>query len=82
MPEQHEYAERMFEAPVDLGIAEADRAVCNVRFGTSSYLEGEGGEGTTWYEGGGDAEREGRRRTSSSTRRRAGCRPKATRSSR
>ncbi len=47
------YAERMFPAPVDLGIAEADRAVCNVEFGTSSYLEGEGGAGQTWYEGGG-----------------------------
>ena len=53
MAEQHEYAERMFPAPVDHGIAEPDRAVCNVRFGTSSYLEGEGGEGKEWYEGGG-----------------------------
>ena len=43
MTEQHEYAERMFPAPVDLGIAEPDRAVCNVKYGTSSYLEGEGG---------------------------------------
>ncbi len=51
--EKSRYAERMFEAPVDLGIAEADRAVCNVRFGTSSYLEGEGGAGKEWYEGGG-----------------------------
>jgi branched-chain amino acid transport system substrate-binding protein len=53
--EPHVYAERMFEAPVDLGIAQADRAVCNVKYGTSSYLEGEGGEGSTWYEGGGSA---------------------------
>ena len=55
MAEQHQYAERMFEAPVDLGIAQADRAVCNVRFGTSSYLEADGGEGKEWYEGGGAA---------------------------
>ena len=47
------YAERMFPAPVDLGIAQADRAVCNVKFGTSAYLEGAGGAGETWYEGGG-----------------------------
>ena len=53
MPDKHEYAERMFEAPVDLGIAQADRAVCNVKYGTSSYLEGDGGDGSTWYEGGG-----------------------------
>ena len=35
------------------GSPQADRAVCNVKFGTSSYLEGEGGAGKTWYEGGG-----------------------------
>ena len=45
----------MFPAPVDLGIAQPDRAVCNVRFSTSSNLEGAGGEGRTWYEGGGAA---------------------------
>ena len=48
-----EYAERMFPAPVDLGIAQADRAVCSVKFGTESYLNGRGGEGKLWYEGGG-----------------------------
>jgi branched-chain amino acid transport system substrate-binding protein len=53
--ERHEYAERMFPAPVDLGIAQPDRAVSSVRFGTSSYLEGAGGEGERWYEGGGSA---------------------------
>ena len=47
------YAERMFPAPVDLGIAQPDRAVCSVKYGTSSYLEGEGGAGKSWYEGGG-----------------------------
>jgi len=47
------YAERMFPEPVDLGIAEADRAVCSVRFGTESYLTGGRGEGSAWYEGGG-----------------------------
>src|SRR5947207_452223 len=47
------YAERMFPAPVDPGIAEPDRAVCSVPFGTSSYLEGAGGEGGQWFEGGG-----------------------------
>jgi ABC-type branched-subunit amino acid transport system substrate-binding protein len=52
--EGYEYAERLFPAPVDLGIAEPDRAVCSVPAGTSSSLEpGGGGEGTTWYEGGG-----------------------------
>jgi hypothetical protein len=50
---QHEYAERLFPAPVDLGIAQPDRAVCSVPFGTSSYLEGAGGAGKEWYEGGG-----------------------------
>lgn len=54
-PDQHEYAERMFPAPVDLGIAEPDRAVSSVRFGTESYLTGRGGEGSRWYEGGGSA---------------------------
>ena len=54
-PGQHTYAERMFPEPVDLGIAEADRAVSSVPHGTSSYLEGEQGEGTSWYEGGGRA---------------------------
>ena len=43
----------MFPAPVDLGIAQEDRAVCSVPFGTSSYLEGGRGEGERWYEGGG-----------------------------
>jgi ABC-type branched-subunit amino acid transport system substrate-binding protein len=50
---RHEYVERMFPAPVDHGIAQPDRAVCSVRFGTSSHLEGTGGEGSEWYEGGG-----------------------------
>ncbi|MEY2423160.1 MAG: hypothetical protein QOI95_3227 [Acidimicrobiaceae bacterium] len=52
-PEHHPYAERMFPAPVDHGIAQPDRAVCNVPFSTSSNLEGIGGEGGQWYEGGG-----------------------------
>jgi ABC-type branched-subunit amino acid transport system substrate-binding protein len=47
------YAERLFPEPVDLGIAESDRAVCSVRFGTESYLTGGRGEGSAWYEGGG-----------------------------
>jgi len=50
---KHRYVDRMFPPPVDHGIAEEDRAVCTVRFSTSSYLEGEGGAGDTWYEGGG-----------------------------
>ena len=54
-PDRHQYAERMFPAPRDLGIAQPDRAVCNVRFSTSSNLEGAGGAGSTWYEGGGAA---------------------------
>src|SRR4029453_16522391 len=49
----HEYVERMFPEPVDLGIAEHDRAVTNVPAGTRAHLEGEGGEATSWYEGGG-----------------------------
>src|SRR5215208_5786308 len=48
-----DYAERMFPEPVDLGIAEEDRAVTNVPAATSTYLEGEGGAGASWYEGGG-----------------------------
>src|SRR5687768_4958202 len=47
------FAERMFPAPADPGIAMADRAVSSVRFGTESYLNGRGGDGTRWYEGGG-----------------------------
>ena len=55
MAGEHEYAERMFPEPVDLGIAQPDRAVSSVTHGTRSYLEGEGGEGGAWYEGGGAA---------------------------
>jgi branched-chain amino acid transport system substrate-binding protein len=47
------YSERMFPEPVDLGIARDDRAVCNVKFGTSSYQEAEGGSGKYWFDGGG-----------------------------
>ena len=54
MSDHHEYAERMFPAPVDLGIAEADRAVCSVPHGTSTHLEGEKGEAESWYQGGGE----------------------------
>ena len=43
----------MFPAPVDLGIAQDDRAVCSVPFGTSSYLEGGAATAPSWYEGGG-----------------------------
>jgi len=50
-----EFAARMFEAPVDLGIALPDRAVSSTRFGTESYLQGRGGDGSKWYEGGGAA---------------------------
>jgi branched-chain amino acid transport system substrate-binding protein len=55
MTEDHEYAERMFPAPVDLGIAQPDRAVSSVTHGTEAYLTGQGGEGVTWYQGGGSA---------------------------
>ena len=52
-----EYARRMFPAPVDLGIAEADRAATNVRHGTRAFLEGGTGEADTqhWWQGGGPA---------------------------
>src|SRR3954453_10086552 len=53
MAEGYEYAERMFPEPVDLGIAQSERAVSSVPHGTSSHLEGGGGEGASWYEGGG-----------------------------
>jgi ABC-type branched-subunit amino acid transport system substrate-binding protein len=49
------FVERMFPEPVDLGIAQADRAVCSVRFGTESHLTGGRGEGTAWYAGSGRA---------------------------
>ncbi len=55
MSDKHEYAERLFPEPVDLGIAQPDRAVSSVAHGTRSHLEGEGGEGTIWYEGTGAA---------------------------
>ncbi len=51
--DQSRYADRMFPAPIDLGIAQSDRAVSSVRYGTESYLDGGRGEGTAWYEGGG-----------------------------
>ena len=47
------YAERMFPEPHDPGIAQPDRAVSSVRHGTQAYLEGTGGQGETWYHGGG-----------------------------
>ena len=55
MADEIRYAERMFEEPVDLGIAQADRAVCSVKHGTSSYQEARegGGEGEAWFHGGG-----------------------------
>ena len=49
----HEYAQRMFPPPVDLGIAEADRAVSSVSHGTRSSIEGAGGDGESWWQGGG-----------------------------
>ncbi len=48
-----QYAERMFPEPRDPGIAQPDRAVCSVKYGTSSYQENEGGQGETWFHGGG-----------------------------
>ena len=52
-PASVEYADRLFPEPVDLGIAEADRAVCSVEHGTQAYLEGGGGAGESWWQGGG-----------------------------
>ena len=43
MPDSFDYAERLFPEPVDLGIAEPDRAVASVEHGTRSFLEGQGG---------------------------------------
>ena len=50
---EHEYAKRMFPAPVDLGIAREDRAVSSVTHGTRSGIEGGGGAGESWWQGGG-----------------------------
>ena len=48
------YAERMFPEPVNHNIAQPERAVCSVRYGTSTNLEkASAGEGTEWFEGGG-----------------------------
>ena len=47
----NEFAERMFEEPVDPGLAESDRAVTNVERGTDTPPDQSGN--TTWYEGGG-----------------------------
>ena len=55
MSDTPEYAERLFPEPVDLGIAEPDRAVSSVEHGTRAHLEGSGGDATTWYEGTGAA---------------------------
>lgn len=55
MPDERHYAERLFPEPVDLGIAEEDRAVASVPHGTRAHLEGAGGDATAWYEGSGAA---------------------------
>ena len=55
VPEPFDYVARLFPEPIDPGIAQPDRAVSSVSHGTRSFLEGEGGEGTSWYEGGGSA---------------------------
>jgi branched-chain amino acid transport system substrate-binding protein len=55
VPDAFDYVERLFPEPVELGIADPDRAVSSVKYGTRSFLEGPGGEGTAWYEGGGSA---------------------------
>jgi branched-chain amino acid transport system substrate-binding protein len=55
VPDAFEYADRLFPEPVDMGVAEPYHAVSSVKFGTRSFLEGEGGEGSLWYEGGGSA---------------------------
>ncbi len=55
MSDTHEYADRLFPEPVDLGIAQPDRAVSSVEHGTRAHLEGMGGDATTWYEGTGAA---------------------------
>ncbi|HTR69034.1 MAG TPA: ABC transporter substrate-binding protein [Mycobacteriales bacterium] len=48
------YVERMFPEPAQWADrALEDRAVCSVKFGTRAYLEGSGGAGKAWYEGGG-----------------------------
>ncbi len=49
------YVERMFPEPDDPGIAQSERAVSTVAHGTQSHLEGGGGEGESWYQGGGSA---------------------------
>ncbi len=46
------YAERMFPAPVDPGIAQEDRATCTVRSGVDTASLGRW-ENETWYQGGG-----------------------------
>ncbi len=51
MSEENELVERMYPAPVDLGIAQPDRATTNVRSGTNTTAEQEANE--LWYHGGG-----------------------------
>jgi branched-chain amino acid transport system substrate-binding protein len=46
------YAERMFAAPVDLGIAAADHAVASVRAGTDTAADG-AWQNEQWYQGSG-----------------------------
>ena len=46
------YAERMFPAPVDLGIARPDRAVSSVRSGTDTEATGQWGN-ELWWQGSG-----------------------------
>src|SRR3954451_19145414 len=49
---QMDWVERMFPEPVDHGIAQPDRAVCNVSSGTDTAESNEWGN-ERWYEGGG-----------------------------
>jgi ABC-type branched-subunit amino acid transport system substrate-binding protein len=55
MTDEHTYAERLFPAPVDLGIAAEDHAVSSVTHSTRAYLEGGAGDGASWWQGGGAA---------------------------
>ena len=76
------YAERMFPAPVDLGIAQPDRAVSSCRYGTEPTSRATAATGTSWYEGGGTPSEQAVQGIDDLSADRRRCRPRATRSSR
>ena len=86
MTEQHDeptvYAERMFPAPVDHGIAREDRAMATVASGVDTAELGVVARTSTWYQGGGRVGEKAVQRIIDLPADPGPARPRATRSSR